>query len=111
MQKSVLRSIILAGCCGLLMISGAAMAQQSYSKTFLVSNVSGKAAHTDALLKNAWGLVYAPGGPFWVSDEASGWSTLYDGNGNPQTLKVIVPPSSGTGPGSPTGIVYNGSTE
>jgi uncharacterized protein (TIGR03118 family) len=55
-------------------------------------------------------LAYAPGGAFWVSDEASGWSTLYDGSGNPQSLQVIVPPS-GTGVGTPTGIVYNGSTE
>jgi uncharacterized protein (TIGR03118 family) len=31
--------------------------------------------------------------------------------GNPQSLQVIVPPSTGDGPGSPTGIVYNGSTE
>jgi len=65
----------------------------------------------DPLLQNAWGLVYAPGGPFWVSDEADGWSTLYTGTGAPQSLQVIVPPISGTGSGSPTGIVYNGSTE
>jgi hypothetical protein len=36
---------------------------------------------------------------------------LYDGGGNIQTLKVIVPPSSGPGAGTPTGIVHNGSTE
>jgi hypothetical protein len=75
----------------------------------LDSNLTGKAKHVDPLLKNPWGLAYAPGGAFWLSDEASGWSTLYDGSGNIQTLKVIVPPSSGTGAGTPTGIVYNGS--
>jgi uncharacterized protein (TIGR03118 family) len=31
--------------------------------------------------------------------------------GNPQSLQVVVPTASGTGSGSPTGIVYNGSSE
>ena len=111
MPSSVRRVITLAACCGLaLMLSGAAVAQ-SYSLSYLDSNLTGKAKHTDTLLKNAWGLAYAPGGAFWISDEASGWSTLYDGSGNVQTLKVVVPSSSGTGAGTPTGIVYNGSTE
>jgi uncharacterized protein (TIGR03118 family) len=93
-----------------LMAASAAMAQ-TFSVDYLVSNQTGKAAHTDPLLANPWGLAYAPGGAFWVSDEASGWSTLYDASGNPESLKVVVPPSSGTGAGTPTGIVYNGSSE
>jgi len=111
MQSSVRRVLVLAAGCGIaLVLCGAAVAQ-AYSAAALVSNLPGKAAHTDSLLQNAWGLAYAPTGAFWISDEADGWSTLYDGNGNPQTLKVVVPPSSGLGPGSPTGIVYNGSSE
>jgi uncharacterized protein (TIGR03118 family) len=94
----------------MLLVSGAAFAQ-SYSLTNLVSDLSGKASHKDSLLKNPWGLAYAPGQAFWISDEASGWSTLYDGSGNKQSLQVTVPPSSGTGAGKPTGIVYNGSRE
>ncbi len=103
-------TLILALACALVLVSSAAVAQ-TFSHTNLVSNLSGKAPHTDPLLQNAWGLVYAPGGAFWVSDEADGWSTLYDGSGNPQSLQVVVPSSSGTGSGTPTGIVYNGSTE
>src|SRR5579863_1101188 len=111
MRSSVRWVMAFAACCGLaLMLSGAAVAQ-SYSLTYLDSNLTGKAKHVDPLLKNAWGLAYAPGGAFWVSDEADGWSTLYDGSGNLQSLKVVVPSSSGTGSGSPTGIVYNGSTQ
>jgi uncharacterized protein (TIGR03118 family) len=94
-----------------LVFASSASLAQSYHSRNLVSDLTGKATHTDALLKNPWGLVYAPGAPFWISDEASGWSTLYDGTGNPQSLKVIVPTASGTGSGSPTGIVYNGSSE
>ncbi len=111
MPSSVRRLLALAAGCSLaLILSGAAVAQ-SYSLTYLDSNLTGKAKHTDPLLQNAWGLAYGPGGAFWISDAASGWSTLYDGSGNIQSLKVIVPPTSGTGAGSPTGIVYNGSSE
>jgi len=90
-------------------VSSPALAQ--YKLTNLTSNQSGKAKHTDPLLQNAWGLAYAPGNPFWVSDENDGWSTLYNGAGVPQSLQVVIPPASGSGPGSPTGIAYNGSSE
>ena len=82
-----------------------------YQLTKLTSNQAGKAKHTDTLLQNAWGLAYSPGAPFWVSDENNGWSTLYNGAGVPQSLQVIVPSASGSGSGSPTGIVYNGSNQ
>ncbi len=95
----------------LIVVCTTAVAQTGYQRMSLVSNLSGKAPHTDPLLKNPWGLAYSPGAPFWVSDEASGWSTLYDGKGNPQSLQVVIPPASGTGQGTPTGIVYNGSQE
>jgi uncharacterized protein (TIGR03118 family) len=65
----------------------------------------------DPLLVNAWGLTYGPGGPFWISDAGSGWSTLYTGTGVKEGLQVIVPSASGAGPGSPTGIVFNGSSD
>lgn len=93
----------------LAFVSSSALAQ--YSSTYLTTNVTGKGTYTDPLLQNAWGLAYAPTGPFWVSDEANGWSTLYNAQGQPQTLQVVVPPATGSGPGSPTGIVYNGSNE
>jgi uncharacterized protein (TIGR03118 family) len=105
------RTIALTTCLIVLVlfVSSAALAQ--YQLTNLVSNQVGKAKHTDPLLVNAWGLVHPPGGPFWISDQGSGWSTLYDGNGIAQGLKVEIPTASGGGVGSPTGIVYNGSQE
>jgi uncharacterized protein (TIGR03118 family) len=111
MPSSVRRILTLAACCGFaLMLSGAAVAQ-SFTAINLVSDITGKTKHTDPLLGNPWGLAYGPGGAFWISDESTGYSTLYDGSGNLQSLQVIVPPTSGTGLGMPTGIVYNGSTE
>jgi len=88
-----------------LLISGTASAQ--YQLKTLVSNQVGAAQHDDPLLANAWGLAYGPGGPFWVSDQASGWSTLYDGKGNKKSLNVLIPTASGAYPGQPTGIVFN----
>jgi uncharacterized protein (TIGR03118 family) len=111
MPRLLSRTHIFSALLGLALVFMAGSALAQYQAVNLVSDLSGKALHQDTLLKNPWGLVYAPGGAFWVSDEASGWSTLYDGKGNPQSLQVIVPPASGSGSGSPTGIVYNDSTE
>ena len=106
MQRWLARSISLAV---LTLLSSSAFAQ--YQLTNLTSNQSGQGNFTDPLLVNAWGIAYAPGGPFWVSDEGNGWSTLYNGSGDPQSLQVVIPPASGSGPGTPTGLVYNGSSE
>jgi uncharacterized protein (TIGR03118 family) len=93
----------------LALFSSSASAQ--YTLTNLTSNVSGQAPFTDPLLVNAWGIAYAPGGDFWISDAGSGYSTLYDATGAPQSLQVVIPTASGTGIGSPTGMVYNASQE
>ncbi len=109
MRHLLARTRALPALLVLVLASGAASAQ--YQSTNLDSDLAGKAKHQDTLLKNAWGLAYAPGGAFWVSDENSGYSTLYDGKGNIQSLQVVIPPATGTGPGTPTGMVYNGSQE
>src|ERR1700730_17611048 len=105
------RALTLIACLGLVLmfVSGTALAQ--YQLTNLVSNQVGAARHTDPLLVNSWGLVHAPGSPFWISDNGSGWSTLYDGQGVAKSLRVEIPTASGAGPGSATGIVFNGSSE
>jgi len=108
MSQAFRRNLIAAVLLGLALplISGMALAQ--YTATTLKKN-TGKGG--DKQLINPWGLAYGPGAPFWLSDEGSGLSTLYDGSGNKQSLVVTIPPASGTGPGSPTGIVYNASQE
>ncbi len=90
----------------LTMASAVAAAQ--YTATTLVKNTGKK---PDKQLINPWGLAYEPGNPFWLSDEGSGLSTLYTGKGAKQSLVVTIPSASGKGLGSPTGIVYNGSSE
>ena len=84
-------------------------AAAQYKRTDLVSNQMGVAPNTDANLVNGWGLTSFPFSPFWVSDNRTGKSTLYDGMGNPVPLVVTVPPASGSmAMGTPTGIVSNG---
>jgi uncharacterized protein (TIGR03118 family) len=87
-------------------------------QTNLVSDVSGTAPTTDSHLVNAWGIARSATGPFWVANNHSGTSTLYDGSGQPfpvaQPLVVTVPPPAGSEPGTaaaPTGLVFNATTD
>jgi uncharacterized protein (TIGR03118 family) len=73
----------------------------------LVADAGTGAAHIDAKLINAWGIAFNPNGFVWVANNGSSTSTLYDGNGVPQTLVVAIP-TGNAGPSSPTGIVFNG---
>jgi uncharacterized protein (TIGR03118 family) len=95
-----------------------APAQAQYRLTTLVSNqLDDRAPNTDPLLVNPWGLTRSATSPWWVNDNISGWATLYNGTGTPQSLKVLIPtagngpvsPTGLNGPGTPTGIVFNGS--
>ena len=75
----------------------------------LVSDGSIPAAHADPNLVNGWGVAFNPFGFVWVADADGIVSTLYDGDGNVQSLVVQIPePDAATG-GEPTGIVFNGS--
>jgi hypothetical protein len=52
------------------------------------------------------GSLLAPTSPFWISNQASNTSTLYDGAGNLVPLVVAIPPSGF--PTGPTGQIFNG---
>ncbi|MHB8410406.1 MAG: TIGR03118 family protein [Candidatus Acidiferrales bacterium] len=80
----------------------------SYTQTNLVSDGAVAAPNTDKHLINPWGIAFIPGNPFWISDNNSGFSTLYDNQGVPQSLIVTIPaPTGAAGPATPTGIVAN----
>jgi len=86
------------------------IAARSYVQTNLVSDIPGLAAHTDPNLRNPWGTSVGPGSPIWVSDNAAGVTTLYDGAGNARPLVVTIPaaPSAGVAAvGTPTGQAFN----
>ena len=96
-----------------------------YLVTPLTSNLQNIAPNQDPVLQNAWGVTFTPGAsPFWIADNATGCSTLYDGAGVPVALKVAiplpggtpsptscmpVPPNANPAPtnAAPTGVVWN----
>jgi uncharacterized protein (TIGR03118 family) len=91
---------------GLIPVPSAAQ----YAVTNLVSSQAGKAKHQDAQLLNAWGIAYAPSGPFCVADAGAGLATFYDAQGVKQP-QVITVPSISKHHGTPTGVVYNNTTD
>jgi uncharacterized protein (TIGR03118 family) len=83
-------------------------------QTNLVSNKPNIAKVQDQQLVNSWGLTHGPTTPWWVADNGTGVSTLYNGNGTPfpvgSPLVVTIPPPAGSPAGTtaaPTGIVFN----
>ena len=108
----------IAACLGLVLLMVSAQAHAQYRITNLVSNQVHQAPTIDPLLANAWGLARGATGPWWISDNDTGWSTIYDATGKQVPLRVLIPtagngPASPTGlngPGTPTGIVFNGSS-
>jgi uncharacterized protein (TIGR03118 family) len=95
----------------------AATALGFYQQTNLVSDLPGVAAVTDPHLVNAWGMSHSPTSPWWISDNGTGFSTLYNGSGTPfppgSPLVVTIPPPLGSPAGTtaaPTGNVFNGSS-
>jgi uncharacterized protein (TIGR03118 family) len=103
--------------------------QNRYVVANLTSDLPHIAPNTDPVLQNAWGVTFTPGAsPFWIADNATGCSTLYDGRGLPQPqptpLRVKLPLPGGSipitackpvdpnnppnpTPAAPTGLVWN----
>src|SRR3989442_3545508 len=77
-------------------------AAQFYTQHDLVSDQPGVADHRDDNLVNAWGLVASATSPWWVANNGTGTSTLYNGHGVARSLVVTIPG------GAPTGVVFNG---
>lgn len=109
-----MRSILLLVAVTMIFaISPSLEAQQTgFSQTNLVSNTAG-ATTTDSQLLNPWGISFLPGQDFWIANNNSGTSTLYDDNGNKDAaLVVTIPgatknPNGNCNPGCPTGNVAN----
>jgi len=133
-MNRITRQLVPAAIVGISALSTAARAQDderhnAYAVTALVSDISGAAAHQDLVLQNAWGVAFSPAGsPFWINDNASGCSTLYDAAGVAVPLQVKIPlPGNVVAPGTckhvdpnnppaqtpaaPTGIVWNASSK
>ncbi|HEV2711326.1 MAG TPA: TIGR03118 family protein [Edaphobacter sp.] len=89
-----------------------AMAQtaQHYKQTNLTSNQASLAPIMDGGLVNSWGLARSSTSPWWVADNGTGLSTLYNATGEKQGLVVTIPTGDNaqSPTGTPTGTVFNG---
>lgn len=110
--------------CGMLLTSATAFAAPFYQVKSLVTDDQaalaaegfGPAAFVDPNLVNPWGISFSPTGPFWVANQLTGTSTLYDGAGTPfppgSPLVVDVPQNPAPGfPAGATGTIFNGSDD
>jgi uncharacterized protein (TIGR03118 family) len=86
---------------------------QHYRQTNLVSDTPAVASVTDPQLINPWGLSRSSGSPWWISDNGTGLSTLYNGAGAKQSLVATIPQADpnnkNTPTGTPTGTIANSS--
>ena len=82
----------------------AAAENNAYVVHNLVSDMPGMADHVDANLVNGWGLTSLATSPWWVADNGTNVSTLYNAGGTQQSLIVQVP-------NAPTGAVSNAGTQ
>jgi uncharacterized protein (TIGR03118 family) len=80
-------------------------ANNLYSVHKLFSDVAGAAAAQDTDLVNGWGIVASATSPWWVSDNGTSKSTLYNEATTSAKVGLTV-----TVPGAPTGTVFNGSS-
>src|SRR5260370_28490789 len=107
-MKTVLRFAVSTA---LMLIMGANCFGQHYTQTNLVSNAPGIAPVTDPQLINPWGVSRGSGSPWWISDNATGLSTLYNGAGANQSLIITIPPphpnNKKTPTVTPTGAILN----
>ena len=82
---------------------------QFYAQHNLLSDGAVLADLTDSAVVNAWGLVSGPTTPWWIADNGTGKTTLYNvSTGTIQATFTV--PGVGTDQGNPTGIVFNGGT-
>jgi uncharacterized protein (TIGR03118 family) len=97
-----------------LSILPSAVLAQHYTQTDLVSSIPSLGTNStnplDSQLVNAWGLARLAAGPWWVSDNGTGLSTIYNGAGTKLGLVVTIP-APGGGTSAPTGVVANGTAD
>lgn len=105
LSEENMKKVLMLGAA--LLFAAAAGAQ---TNSYTVSNIV--TSTQDPRMLNPWGLSRPSSTHFgenewWVNDQVTGLSTLYDVNGTIVPLKVTIPPASGTGPGSPTGASFD----
>jgi uncharacterized protein (TIGR03118 family) len=97
---------LVATSASFLSLASSARGDSFFTQIDLVSNVPGLAATTDPNLVNPWGISNSATSPYWIADQGTGLSTVYNGLGAITPLVVPIPGGGGATSG-PTGIVDN----
>src|SRR6478672_4261632 len=110
------RNLRFRGVLAVLLLLPSTGFAQHYTQTNLVSSIRGTGTNPvnplDQQLVNPWGLTRSVTSPWWVADNGTGVSTLYNGVGNKNALFVTIPvPTGVAGPAKPTGVVFNGTSD
>ena len=106
MNRTRTRWFLLATAASFLSLASSARGQGFYTQINLVSSVPGLAATTDPNLINPWGISNSATSPYWIADQGTGLSTVYNGAGAITALVVPIPGGGGATAG-PTGTVDN----
>src|SRR2546428_14176134 len=102
------RALAASAALGLLIAAAAPAAARNinaenlYSVHNLISDGSVPGTVTDTHLVNGWGITAGPTTPWWVANNGTDSSTLYNGDGTIRPLVVSVH-------NAPTGTGFNGS--
>jgi uncharacterized protein (TIGR03118 family) len=89
-----------------------AVTQSVFLQTNLVSDTTSFGAVTiDPNLVNPWGMAFGSTGILWVANNGTGTSTLYAQDGAKQPLTVTIPSATAGQAGTPTGLIFNSTTD
>lgn len=106
-----------------LILAGAAACHKSYNgpsapttvfqEVDLVADAQGaNAKQVDAKLMNPWGIaVNTAAGIIWTADNHGGATSVFDSTGKTLLGPITIPAQGGNGTGSPTGVVFNASSD
>jgi uncharacterized protein (TIGR03118 family) len=114
--EAEMKTRTLIGLSAVLLLFGSAgfaagAEKNNYTATILRSNEAedNTVDDPDPLLVNSWGIAASPTGPWWVANNGTGMSTLYNGAGAKIALEVAITGASGLA--APTGEVFNGGSQ
>jgi uncharacterized protein (TIGR03118 family) len=97
-----------------MIVGVAEVSHNAYVPHSILSDEAAVASIVDTNLVNPWGIATSATGPFWVSDAGTGLSTIYSSTGGVSTISttvVTIPiPAGDTNLATPTGIIFNGTT-
>src|SRR5204863_3951134 len=96
----VISIALIPGAKQALVTASAVGPSQFYAQHNLVSDIAGLADHTDPNLVNAWGLDAGPTTPWWIADNGTGKTTLY--NVSTGAITIFTVPGAGGAQGNPT---------